>query len=352
MSGNKTEQPTPKRIREARRKGQVFKSNDLTQAFLFMAGAGILVATGGVLVNELKLLLTGAFQPSVLSGEMQHDEMLRRFGDAWFRMLLATAPLMAALVVVSGAVTFLQVQSLFAPEVLKPKLEKINPLKNFENIFLKGKTYLTLLMNAIKFVIVAAVIFYTIRSSLRDIVVSTRMDLQLTAVFAGQLLSTLLLRLGVVFVILGAIDFAIQKKQYMKGMMMSKYEVIKEYKEDEGDPLIKGERRQLYEELLTQDVLANTARADVIIVNPTHIAVAIRYDEQTMDAPAVTAKGELSVAQKILEIAKKNKIPVVRNKSLAWSLYALDLGIEIPEDLYDAVAEVLSWVHDLAQAEQ
>src|SRR5262245_44772759 len=106
MSGDKTEQPTPERIREARRKGQVFKSNDLTQAFLFMAGAGILVATGGALVNELKLLLTGAFAPTVLSGEMKQDEMLRRFGDAWFRMLLASAPLMAGLFVVSGAVTF------------------------------------------------------------------------------------------------------------------------------------------------------------------------------------------------------------------------------------------------------
>ena len=135
----------------------------------------------------------------------------------------------------------------------------------------------------------------------------------------------------------------------MKGQMMSKYEVIKEYKEDEGDPLIKGQRRQLHEELLSEDVLANAAKADVIIVNPTHIAVALRYDEQTMDAPTVTAKGEVFVAQKIIEIAKSNRIPVLRNVSLAWSLYALELGVEIPEELYDTVAEVLSWVHELAR---
>ena len=186
MSSDKTEQPTPKRIREARRKGQVFKSNDLTQAFLFMTSAGILVATGGTLVNELKVMLAGAFQPAVLSGEMPQDEMLRRFGDAWFRMLLATAPLMAALVVVSSAVTFFQVQALFAPEVLKPKLEKIDPFKNFQNIFLTGKTYVNLLMNIIKFAIVTAVIYYTIRSSLRDLVVATRLDLSQMAVLAAN----------------------------------------------------------------------------------------------------------------------------------------------------------------------
>lgn len=346
--GDKTEQPTPKRVRQARQKGQVFKSNDLTQAFLFMTGAGILVATGGTLVNELKLLLAAAFQEGVLTGEMAHAEMLQRFGDAWLRMLLATAPLMAALFIVSGAVTFLQVQALFAPEVLKPKLEKIDPFKNFQNLFLKGKTYLNLLMNMIKFAIVAVVIYYTIRGSLSDAVAAARMDLQHTAVLAGQLLSTLLLRLGAIFVILGAADYAIQRKQYMKGMMMSKYEVQKEYKEDEGDPMIKGQRRQIYEEMLSEDVFVNTSKASVVIVNPTHIAVALRYDELTMDAPAVTAKGETAVARKIIEIARENRIPVVRNVKLAWSLYPLDPGVEIPEDLYDVVAEVLSFVQELA----
>src|SRR5215471_7121302 len=167
--GEKTEQPTPKRIKDARKKGQVFKSNDLTQAFLFLTAAGILVATGGLLVNELKGLLIEFFQPAVLTGRLGSDELLRRTAYAWFRGLLYTTPLMGALCVVAGAVTFLQVKALFAPEVLKPKLEKINPLKNFQNIFLKARTYLNLLKNIIKFVIVAAIIYYTLKSSFRDV---------------------------------------------------------------------------------------------------------------------------------------------------------------------------------------
>src|SRR5512138_2382137 len=169
MSGEKTEQPTPKRIKDARKKGQVFKSNDLTQAFLFLTAAGILVATGGSIVIELKSLLLQFFQPGVLTGEMQADELMRRTGNAWFKGLISTAPLMFALCAVAASVTFLQVKALFAPEVLKPKFDKINPVKNFQNTFLKPRTYINALKNVVKFVIVAALVYYTLRSSLRDV---------------------------------------------------------------------------------------------------------------------------------------------------------------------------------------
>jgi flagellar biosynthesis protein FlhB len=259
------------------------------------------------------------------------------------------APLMAALCVVAACVTFLQVKALFAPEVLKPKFEKINPAKNFQNLFLKPRAYLNLLKNIVKFAIVTAIVFYMLKSSLSDIALSVRMDLNQTAAVAGTLLSGLLLRLGGVFIILGAADFMIEKRLYMKGMMMSKYEVQKEYKEDEGDPTIKHIRRQLHEEVLSHDMMTNAAEADVIVINPTHIAVAVRYDEETMDAPIVTAKGQVLIAQKIVEIAKKNHVPIMRNVPLAWGLYEIELGQEIPEELYDTVAEVLNWVYQLAQ---
>jgi flagellar biosynthesis protein FlhB len=351
MSGEKTEQPTPKRIKEARKKGQVFKSNELTQSFLFLTAAGILVATGGSMITSLKALMTEAFQPQMLTGQLRPDELLRRTGDAWFRGLIQTAPLMGALCVVAGAVTFLQVKALFAPEVLKPKLDKINPLKNFQNMFFKAKTYVGLVKNIVKFAIVAALIYFTLKSSVRDVALSARMELTDSAVLAGSLMSSLLLRLGAVFIILGAADFAIERKQYMKGMMMSKYEVQKEYKEDEGDPNIKYMRRQLHEEILSEDMMGNAAVADFIVVNPTHIAVAVRYDEKTMNAPLVTAKGQVLNAKKIVEVAKANRVPVIRKVSLAWSLYEVDPGQEIPEDLYDAVAEVLNFVYQLAETQ-
>jgi len=350
-TGEKTEQPTPKRIKEARKKGQVFKSNDLTQAFLFLTASGILVVTGASLVNELKGLLNEFFQPAVLTGKLSSDELLRRTGHAWFRGLLYTAPLMGALCVVAASVTFLQVQALFAPEVLKPKLDKINPVKNFQNIFLKARTYINLLKNVVKFVVVTALIYYTLKWSLRDVALLVSMDLNDAASLAGALMSSLLLRLGGVFIILGAADFMIEKRQYMKGMMMSKYEVQKEYKEDEGDPTLKHRRKQLHEEILSEDMMYNAAHADVVVVNPTHIAVAVRYDDRTMNAPIVTAKGQVRIAQKIVEMARKNRIPVMRNVRLAWGLYEVELGQEIPEELYDTVAEVLTWVYQLAQEE-
>jgi flagellar biosynthesis protein FlhB len=349
--GEKTEQPTPKRIREARKKGQVFKSNDLTQAFLFLTASGILVFTGGTLVNQLKGLMVEFFQPAVLTGQLETDDLLRRTGEACFRGLLYTAPLMGALCIVAASVTFLQVQALFAPEVIKPKMEKLNPVKNFQNIFLKARTYLNLLKNIVKFAIIGALIYYTLKSSLRDVAQSVRMDLNQAAALAGSLMSSLLLKLGGAFIIIGAADFMLEKKQYMKGMMMSKYEVQKEYKEEEGDPMIKHMRRQIHEDILSEDMMLNASQADVVVVNPTHIAVAIRYDEAAMDAPTVTAKGQIGIAQKIVEIAKKNDIPVVRNVRLAWGLYEVELGCEIPEDLYDTVAEVLTWVYQLAQTQ-
>ena len=148
------------------------------------------------------------------------------------------------------------------------------------------------------------------------------------------------------------LKFGYRQMKYMKDMMMSKYEVQREYKEDEGDPMMKHMRSQLHEEILSDDMLDNVALADVIVVNPTHIAVAVRYDEKTMNAPRVTAKGQVLMAQKIIEVAKKNRIPVIRNVNLAWGLYALNLGVEIPEDLYDSVAEVLSLVYQLTHNEQ
>src|SRR5262249_12511273 len=153
--------------------------------------------------------------------------------------------------------------------------------------------YLNLLKNIVKFVVVTVLIYYTLKSSLRDVVLSVRMDLNATAALAGNLMSGLLIRLGGAFIILGAADFMLEKKQYMKGMMMSKYEVQKEYKEEEGDPTIRQMRKHLHEEILSEDMMHNAARADVIVVNPTHIAVAVRYDDGTMNAPIVTAKGQV-----------------------------------------------------------
>jgi flagellar biosynthetic protein FlhB len=348
MSGDKTEQPTPKRLQDARKKGQVFKSKDLVQALLFVTAAAVLTTGGPAYVSQLGDLMKQFFQPDVLRGDMPMNAMLQRMGYAWSKFLLLSAPLLGALVIVGAAGNFIQVKALFSPEVVKPKFEKLNPLTGFKNVFFSPNTYIELIKNLIKFTVVFWILYIAIKGSLRDIVPTAGMRLDQTAALAARLMSSILYKVGVVFVILGAADYMIQKKMHMKKMMMSKEEVKQEYKEQEGDPHVKHQRKHMFEQLMHGSVALHVPKATAVVANPTHLAVAIRYEEATMQAPRVTAKGRDAMALKIIEIAKEHNVPVIRNIGLAHSLIDLEVGHEIPEDLYEAVAEVLNFVYQLA----
>jgi flagellar biosynthesis protein FlhB len=248
---------------------------------------------------------------------------------------------------VSAAAVFLQVKPLFSTDIVKPKMDKLNPLKGFQNIFFKSKTYIELLKNLVKFAVVLTLAYVVIRGSLRDAILSSRLDVEDTGALAGRLISGLLLRAGVVFLIVGAADYLLQRKLYNKNLMMSKEEVKQEHKQEEGDPHIKGMRRHLAEELAMSGAAVNVPKASVVVVNPTHLAIALRYEEDSMGAPEVVAKGRDDLAAKIRELAEQHRVPVLRNVPLAHSLFAVELGREIPEDMYEAVAEVLNWVFQL-----
>ena len=348
MAGDKTEQPTPKRIRESREKGQIFKSKDLIQAVLFATAAAVLTTGGGRYISELKDLLKQSFQPDVMKGDLPLDAILSRMGYDWAKFLLLSVPLLGALTVTAVAANFLQVKALFAPEVVKPKFDKLNPLAGIKNIVASSKTYIEVVKNLIKFTIVFWVLQVTISKALRDMIASAGADLNQTAAVAGHLLTTILYKVAAVFVVLGGADYMIQKKLYMKNMMMSKEEVKQEYKNQEGDPHVKHMRKHLFEQLMHESVAHNVPRATVVVANPTHLAIALRYDEASMQAPQVTAKGQDSMALKIQDIAKHHSVPIVRNIGLAHSLFDLEIGHEIPADLYEAVAEVLNFVYQLA----
>ncbi|MGH9721695.1 MAG: type III secretion system export apparatus subunit SctU [Bryobacteraceae bacterium] len=349
MSGEKTEAPTPKKIKDARKKGQVAKSNDLTQAFLFLTAALVLAGGGPAFVDQLKNLMHDFFRPSMLDGSVSQDAMLKYMGDAWLRFLFLSAPLMGAMFLIAAAVMYLQVKSLFAPEVLKPKLDKLNPIKGFQNIFFKAKTYIELIKNLVKFAVILFLVYKSIEGAMHDVILTARTTLSQTALLAGTLMSGMLYKVGAAFVVIGAADFMLQKKQYIKELRMSKYEVEKEYKQEEGDPHIKGHRRQLHRELLNESMIENVPEADVVVVNPAHLAIALKYDGKAMSAPRVTAKGQELSAKRIIELARRSGVPVMRNVPLAHSLYELEVGRDIPEDLYEAVAEVLNWVYQLSQ---
>lgn len=348
MSGEKTEQPTPKRIKEARKKGEIFKSKDIIQALLFITAAAVLTTSGPAYVGQLTELMKQFFQPEVMRGGMPLNAMLGRMGYAWSKFLLLTAPLMGALVIAAAAGNFMQVKVLFSPEVVKPKFEKLNPISGFKNVFFSPNTYIELIKNLIKFGMVFWILYISIKGSLRDIVPTAGMRLDQTAALTARLMSSILFKVGGVFIVLGAADYMVQKKMYMKKMMMSKEEVKQEYKEQEGDPHVKHMRKHLFHQLMQGSVAHNVPKATAVVANPTHLAIAIRYEETTMQAPRITAKGQDAMALKIIEIAREHKVPVVRNIGLAHSLIDLEIGHEIPEDLYEAVAEVLNFVYQLA----
>ena len=351
MAGDKSEQPTPKRMNEARKKGQVFKSRDFIQSLLFITAAAVLAAGGPTYITELSDLMKQFFQPDMMRGDMPMNAMLSRMGFAWSKFLVLSAPLLGALVVAAVAANFVQVKALFAAEIIKPKFEKLNPLAGFKNIFFSSRTYIELVKNLIKFGVIFWVLYSSIKGSMRDIIPIASMRLDQTAALAGSLISGLLYKVGVVFLILGGADYMIQKKLHMKNMMMSKEEVKQEYKEQEGDGHVKHMRKHLFEQLMHESVAHNVPKATAVIANPTHLAVALRYDEAAMQAPTVTAKGQDSMALRIIDIAKEHKVPVVRNIGLAHTLFDLEIGHEIPEDMYEAVAEILNFVYQLAATE-
>jgi flagellar biosynthetic protein FlhB len=352
VSEQKTEKPTAKKLRDARKEGQVFKSTDITQALLFLTGIGVLAMGGPAFVAQIRDLIQDFLRPEMLTGRLRPDEIVRHMGNAWGRGLLLTAPLLAAVAVVAAASNLLQVQPLFAPKAVSFKFDRLNVVKGFQNHFFKPRPYIELLKNVVKFAILGALVYFAIRSSLRDILLSARADPLTIGQLGAALMFGILVKAGVIFLILGAADYLLQRKLFMKEMMMSKYEVKKQYKEQEGDPHVKHMRKHLHQQLLAQSMTQNVPKADVVVVNPTHLAVAIEYDEQAMNAPVVTAKGQDFMAQRIIELAKEAGVPVMRNVPLARSLYQVELGEEVPEELYEAVAEVLNWVYQLAQVQE
>jgi flagellar biosynthetic protein FlhB len=345
---DKTEKPTPKKLKEAREKGQVSKSNDLTQAVLFLVSGAMLSGWGPGLVEQLKKFMIDSFDAKLLSSPLDGLLFAQRITNAGLKFLLLMMPFLAALMVAAIAVNFAQTQGLlFSPAALSPKFSKLNPIAALQGMLLKPKTYIELVKTILKFVIIAWLAYSTLMPELKDLILSSRIGLSEVASFAPMLLFKLLFKVGGVFLFFGAADFAIQKKLYMNELMMSKEDIKQEDKEQEGDPHLKGERKHLMRSLLQGAATKRVPQAKAVIVNPTHIAVAIEYDEQIMNAPRLAAKGQLQVAKQIVEIAKKHQIPIIRNIPLARSLFTLELDQEVPEDLYEAVAEILNFVAKL-----
>jgi flagellar biosynthetic protein FlhB len=350
QGGEKTEKPTDKRVRDARKKGQVARSHDLTSALLLTVAVAVLALAGGQSGRRLlDLMRDGISRAASFKGELHQEAAVGALVSGLETMAWALAPLMGALFAVSLLVSYLQVGPVFSGQPLKPDLKKLNPAEGFKQKFLKSRAYLELAKTLLKMTLAGVVIIAVIWNNRADIIRLINQDASHVASFAFNMIFQIGLKVAIAFLLLGIADRFLQKFLHLKELKMTKHEVKEEYKETEGNPLIKSARRRIHYEILQQSMMAAVKKADVVVVNPTHLAVALRYDRTEMDAPTVVAKGAELMAAQIRRIAEDSSVPIMRDVPLARSLFELEIDALVPEELYEAVAEVLRWVYQLAE---
>jgi flagellar biosynthetic protein FlhB len=346
--GDKTEAPTPRRRAEAREQGQIARSPDLTAAALLLAVIVMLDWYGPGLIGALKTLMS-----QMLGPESLHDTS-RDGAASWFVIAIrlvagALAPLLIGLVIVAVIVNLLQVGFFLNFKRLQPQISALNPFKGLKKIFSGRDGLVHLAMSLLKLTFVALVAYSAVHGKL-DLILSTQ-NKEFIGIFAmgAEIVYSIGLRIGMVLLILAILDYAWQKWRNEQQLKMSKQEIKEEMRRMEGDPQIKSRRRQIALQRITQAIRKNVPTADVIVTNPTEFAVALKYDSDTMHAPRVVAKGVDYLAHTIRMIAIENGIPILERPPLARALYRLvEVGQEIPEQFYSAVAEILAYVYELS----
>lgn len=343
---DKTEAATPKRREEARERGQVARSPDLTSSLLLVGIAVLLGMTGGKIVMALRLVLAQSLNGSQLVlTDRDLVPVLTRIG---ITVGGAMAPLLIGIVVMAVLANVLQVG--FHPSLtrIQPKLN-LNPMAGIKRLMPGGGSGpVKFGMNIAKMTIVSFLAYSAVRGKIDAIVgVAMLQPLQIFLLCSG-IVYDIIIRIGVFLLILAILDFAWQKYHLEQQLKMSKQEIKDEMKNSEGDPKIKARRRQIAQQLAMKRMATEVPKADVIVTNPTHYAIALKYDADKQNAPKVVAKGMDLVALRIREIAAEHGIPIIERPPLARALYRLcDVGHEIPEQFYNAVAEILAYVYEL-----
>ena len=348
--GEKTEEPTSKKLEDARKEGQVAKSQEFAQSLTLLVLFLLLRIWTSTLPRQLGELFDGFYGripyfvklPSYYD---HHNEYTKLINIGLLRTLIIILPFLLAGFAVCFVADLVQVKWKPTSKPLKPKFNKLNPISGIKRIFSVTKL-VELLKSIIKLVVIGVVIYNEIKDQWPLLYMLYDIPMMQGIVMAGQLLVDIGFKIAIVFIVVAFADFGFQKWKFHQDMKMTKQEVKEEYKSTEGDPAIKGKIRQRMQEASRRRMMQSLPKADVVITNPSHYAVALRYDKEQAEAPYVVAKGADYVAQKIKEAAKEHKIEIVENKPLARSLYAnVEIGEEIPEELYVAVAEVLALVY-------
>lgn len=339
-SGDQTEKPTEKKIRDSRKEGNVSRSEDLTKTSLILLWLGLFFMLGGYMFERLKAIMLGNFS---LVADPTLPAAFEALRETFVLFLMILAPFIAATVFVAILVDFLQVGPLLAFKKVQPKASNLDPVEGFKKKF-NAKSLVEVLKSVAKTAAIIAVIVIVLFAFMND-------NSRLPYGEAGSVLEAywnaikwIFLVLLMIFFFVAALDVVYQQQAYIKDLMMSRRDIREEQKQTQGDPQVKQQRQDLHKEWSQENMLSSVRQSNVVVTNPTHLAVAIHYDPEETDLPVVTAKGEDYEARLIREEAERNGIPVMQDVPLARGLYEdIELEDHISPEFFQAVAQVLQW---------
>lgn len=342
----KTEEATPKKKSEARKKGQIARSKDVGLAITMVTCTLVILLLSGMIVGNLKNTMVYFLQSGMLQdiNEMSIKSIVLTI---LMKAALCILPVVVPIMIAGIVASLMQTGFLLTGESLKPKFSKLNPISGFKNMFSK-KSFVDLLKNLAVVTIIGFIGFLYVRDNYDKILQISNTYLPSLGGQVQDLVVGIFFQVSVVLVIIAAADYFVQFRFHQKDLRMTKQEIKEEYKQMEGDPQIKSKIKQKQREMATRRMMASVADATVVITNPTHFSIALKYEEGNNEAPKVVAKGADLVALKIKEVAKKNDVPIMENKPLARMIYEqVDIDREIPQEMYQAVAEILAMVYKL-----
>ncbi len=343
--GERTEEPSTKRREDFRKKGQVAQSKEVQTASLLTIVLLFWVMYLPVFWNSLTMLLSYLWQTAGET-DITPASIITLATFIFQKTGLLLAPLFLLILVVSFFSSFFQFGWLLTATPLTPDLSKLNPISGMARFFSK-RSLIEVIKSLLKVILIGWVAFSTVYDNFNEALILIDTEIGTTLQYLARIAALIMAKICAILILLALVDFLFIKWEMEQKMKMTKQELKEEFKESEGDPHIKAQIRAIQQEMARKRMMAEVPKADVVVTNPTHLAIAIRYDSKKMSAPKVIAKGADYVAMKIREIAREHEIPIIENPPVARLLHKLDLGEHIPEDLFKAVAEILAHVYSL-----
>lgn len=342
----KTEKATPKKLKDARKKGQVAKAQDLPSAFTFIVSIWACIALAHFFYSYLGGFLVSTFNQIPKGDTMEVIPMM--FYQSLIVIFMASIPILLFVSAIGVIVNFLVVGPMFSTEVFKFDIKKFDPVQNLKAKF-KMRTLFELIKSLLKIGVASYLIYDVMYNSLPVLVKTVSMPMQDALMVFNTFLIEVVVKVGLFFLVVAVADYIYQQRDFAKEMKMEKFEVKQEYKNTEGDPQIKGKRRQIAQEIAYQEGPASVLKkAQVLVTNPTHLAIAIAYKREIDAAPYILAKGQDMLADRLIRLAEQLDVPVVRNIKLAHQLWEEgDIYEYVPEGTYEALATILKWLASL-----